>query len=63
MEKAPHVTSCIIGATNLTQLKENIGAADIEITEEILEKIDAIEDTHPFPAPIVSNYLAYFTDV
>ena len=51
VEKAPHVTSCIIGATNLAQLKENIGATDVEITEEILEKINAIEDTHPFPAP------------
>ena len=51
VEQSPFVTSCIIGATTMTQLKENIDATEITITDDIRAKIDAIEEQHPFPAP------------
>ena len=47
----PFVTSNIIGATTIDQLKENIGSINIELTEEILEKINIIHNNNPNPAP------------
>jgi len=47
----PFVTSNIIGATTMDQLKENIGSINIELTEEILEKINTIHNNNPNPAP------------
>jgi aryl-alcohol dehydrogenase-like predicted oxidoreductase len=37
-----NVASTIIGATNLTQLKENIDAEGITLSDEVVERIDAI---------------------
>lgn len=51
VEQSPFVTSCIIGATSMPQLEENIDASGVTITEEIMTRINAIEDEHPFPAP------------
>ena len=45
------VTSTIIGATNLDQLKENIHAFEIDLSEEILKGIEAIHRQQPNPAP------------
>ena len=45
------VTSNIIGATNLEQLKENISSIDLNLNEEILNSINAIHNTTPNPAP------------
>lgn len=45
------LTSNIIGATSLAQLKENIGSADINLSEDILSAIDQIHDGHPYPCP------------
>ena len=45
------VTSTIIGATNLDQLKENIDAFDVTLSEEILQGIEAIHQQQPNPAP------------
>ncbi|MGE8541792.1 MAG: NADP(H)-dependent aldo-keto reductase [Acinetobacter sp.] len=45
------VTSTIIGATNLEQLKENIDAFDINLSEEILQGIEEIHRQQPNPAP------------
>tara|TARA_B100000941_G_scaffold225442_1_gene167651 strand:- start:1107 stop:2144 length:1038 start_codon:yes stop_codon:yes gene_type:complete len=47
----PFVTSNIIGATTMNQLKENIDSIKIELTEEILEKINLIHNNNPNPAP------------
>ncbi len=47
----PFVTSNIIGATSMEQLKENIGSIDLELDEEILNDIEAIHNTVPNPAP------------
>jgi aryl-alcohol dehydrogenase-like predicted oxidoreductase len=45
------VSSTIIGATNLDQLKENIGSIDIQLSEELLEKIEIVHELIPNPAP------------
>lgn len=45
------VTSTIIGATNLTQLKENIAAFDLTLSDEILTDIENIHRQQPNPAP------------
>ena len=45
------VTSTIIGATRLDQLKENIDAFEIDLSEEILTGIEDIHRQQPNPAP------------
>lgn len=45
------VTSTIIGATNLDQLKENIDAFSIQLNDEILTEIENIHIQQPNPAP------------
>ncbi|MDN5512233.1 NADP(H)-dependent aldo-keto reductase [Acinetobacter sp.] len=45
------VTSTIIGATNLDQLKENIQAFDIDLSAEVLQGIEDIHRKQPNPAP------------
>ena len=47
----PFVTSNIIGATTMDQLKENIESIKIELSKEIIEKINFIHNTNPNPAP------------
>ena len=46
----PFVTSNIIGATSLEQLKENIDSAKIQLSEEVLKEIDDIHNAIPDPA-------------
>lgn len=45
------VTSTIIGATNLDQLKENIQAFEIDLSAEVLQGIEDIHYQQPNPAP------------
>jgi len=45
------VTSTIIGATNLDQLKENIQAFEIDLSAEVLQGIEDIHRQQPNPAP------------
>ncbi len=47
----PFVTSTIIGATSLDQLKENIGSIDITLSDAILDEIEAVHENNPNPAP------------
>jgi aryl-alcohol dehydrogenase-like predicted oxidoreductase len=47
----PFVTSNIIGATTMEQLKENIDTAGITLSQEILAEIDEVHDRIPNPAP------------
>ncbi|WP_340199599.1 NADP(H)-dependent aldo-keto reductase [Ascidiimonas sp. W6] len=47
----PFVTSNIIGATTMEQLKENIGSIDIQLSDAILEEINAVHEEIPNPAP------------
>ena len=45
------LTSNIIGATSMDQLKENIGSKDIKLDKEIIEEINSIHKNNPNPAP------------
>ncbi len=47
----PFVTSNIIGATNLTQLKENIDSINIKLSSELINEINEIQKLIPNPAP------------
>ena len=47
----PFVTSNIIGATSLDQLKTNIASVDVTLSEAVLEGIEEIHATIPNPAP------------
>jgi aryl-alcohol dehydrogenase-like predicted oxidoreductase len=47
----PFVTSNIIGATSLEQLKENIESIEIELSPEILAEINTVHAVIPNPAP------------
>ena len=47
----PFVTSNIIGATTMEQLKENIDSIDVELTDELMEKINLIHNNNPNPSP------------
>lgn len=46
----PFVTSNIIGATNLVQLKENIDSIHITLNDAVLEQINAVHAEIPNPA-------------
>ncbi len=45
------VTSNIIGATSLAQLRSNIASLDVTRPQEVLDGIEAIHKRHPNPAP------------
>lgn len=45
------LTSNIIGATSLDQLKENMASIHVVLSEDILEEIDAIHHQYSNPAP------------
>ena len=47
----PFVTSNIIGATTMDQLKENIQSVNIELTDEMMDKINLIHNNNPNPSP------------
>jgi aryl-alcohol dehydrogenase-like predicted oxidoreductase len=47
----PFVTSNIIGATTLEQLKTNLESVDIQLTPEIMREIERIHKIHPNPCP------------
>lgn len=47
----PFVTSNIIGATTMEQLKENIDSINLHLSEEVLSEIEAIQNRIPNPAP------------
>ncbi len=47
----PFVTSTIIGATSLDQLKENIDSVHVTLSNEVLKEIEAVHNTIPNPAP------------
>ena len=47
----PFVTSNIIGATTMDQLKENVESIDIEFTNEMMERVNEIHNSNPNPSP------------
>jgi len=51
VNQLPFVTSNIIGATKMSQLKENINSINIELSDEIIAEINAVHAVIPNPAP------------
>ena len=47
----PFVTSNIIGASKLSQLKENIESIKINLSQEVLKEIEEVHERIPNPAP------------
>lgn len=47
----PFVTSNIIGATSLEQLRENIDSIELSLSREVIAAIEAIHERNPNPAP------------
>jgi len=45
------LTSTIVGATSLEQLRSNIASIGLELPGEVLEEIQAIHEAHPNPSP------------
>ena len=45
----PYVASSIFGATTLDQLDRSLGAIDVRLSDELLERIDAVHKQHPMP--------------
>jgi aryl-alcohol dehydrogenase-like predicted oxidoreductase len=51
VNERPFVTSNIIGATSIEQLKENIDSIDISLSEEVMAAINSVHADIPNPAP------------
>jgi aryl-alcohol dehydrogenase-like predicted oxidoreductase len=51
IEQQSFVTSTIIGATTMEQLKENIDTIQVSLSDEILKAIDEVQAVIPDPAP------------
>lgn len=49
VDKQNFVTSTIIGATSMTQLKSNIEAFDIKLSDEVMADIDTVYRKYPIP--------------
>ena len=47
----PFVTSNIIGASKLSQLKENIDSINIKLDDNVVREIDQVQSLIPNPAP------------
>ncbi len=51
VNQLPFVTSNIIGASKMSQLKENINSINIHLSDEIISEINAVHRIMPNPAP------------
>ena len=51
IEIQPFVTSVIIGATTMEQLKTNIESVNIKLTNEIINEINKVQAIYPNPCP------------
>ena len=50
-EIQPFMTSVIIGATTMEQLKTNIESVNVNLSNEILNEIDYVQKKYPNPCP------------
>ena len=51
VQQQEFVTSTIIGATTMEQLKENIASHDVVLSKEVTNEINRIQELFPNPAP------------
>ena len=50
-EVQPFMTSVIIGATTMDQLKTDIESVNINLTDEIINEINEVQKIYPNPCP------------
>ena len=50
-EIQPFMTSVIIGATTMEQLKENIESVNINLTSDLIRDLNEIQKIYPNPCP------------
>jgi len=50
-EEQEFMTSVIIGATTMDQLKENVESINIEFTDEMMDRVNEIHNNNPNPSP------------
>jgi aryl-alcohol dehydrogenase-like predicted oxidoreductase len=51
IRQQPFVASTIIGATKMTQLKQNIDSVNVTLSEDVLKDLETVHEIFPFPAP------------
>ena len=51
LEIQPFVTSVIIGATTMEQLKTNVESVNIDLTDEIIKEINEVQTIYSNPCP------------
>ena len=51
LEIQPFVTSVIIGATTMEQLKTNIESVNVNLKNEIIKEINDVQTIYPNPCP------------
>jgi aryl-alcohol dehydrogenase-like predicted oxidoreductase len=49
--KHPLLTSVVMGATQMWQLREILDASHVDLSEEVLTEIDAVHERYPNPTP------------
>ena len=50
-EIQPFVTSVIIGATTMQQLKTNVESVNVKLNNEIINEINEVQKIYPNPCP------------
>ena len=50
-EIQPFVTSVIIGATTMQQLKTNIESVNVNLSNDVIEEINQVQTIYPNPCP------------
>ena len=51
LEIQPFVTSVIIGATTMDQLKTDIESVNVKLSKEIIKEINDVQTIYPNPCP------------
>jgi len=50
-ELQPFMTSIIIGATTMEQLKTDIESVNVKLSDEIIKEINEVQKIYPNPCP------------
>ena len=50
-EIQPFMTSVIIGATTMEQLKTNIESVNVELSDDVVKEINEVQTIYPNPCP------------
>jgi aryl-alcohol dehydrogenase-like predicted oxidoreductase len=51
VRQQPFMTSVLIGATTMEQLRTNIASAELQLSTEVIQEINAVHLSHPNPCP------------